>query len=160
MAFDPRQFLLHMIDEAYEKKTWHGPNLKGSLRGIDARQALWRPAPNRHNIWELTLHAAYWKYIVRRRLLREKRGSFPLEGSNWFAVPDTPNEAQWRAHLRLLDETHRSMREEIASLPIARLSAKTPNSKNTNSAVILGIANHDVYHAGQIQLLKRLMKDR
>lgn len=159
MTDDLRRFLLHMLDEAYEKKTWHGPNLRGSLRGVDTQQALWRPSPNRHNIWEITLHAAYWKYTIRRRLLGEKRGSFPLQGSNWFAAPDLPSETQWRAHLHLLDEIHRSMREAVASLPVARLSATTPNSKNTNCAVILGIANHDVYHAGQIQLLKRLMKN-
>ena len=74
--------LLRMLDEAYSVKTWHGPNLKGSLRGLTAVTAAWRPGPKRHNIWEVAVHAAYWKYVVRRRLLGEKRGSFELKGSN------------------------------------------------------------------------------
>lgn len=79
--------LLELLDEAFEKRSWHGPNLRGVLRGVTAEQAAWRAAPGRHNIWELTVHAAYWKYAVRRRLLGEKRGSFALEGSNWIERP-------------------------------------------------------------------------
>ena len=67
--------LLQLIDEAYEKRAWQGTNLRGSLRGLTAQEAAWRPAPERHNIWEIVLHAAYWKYIVHRRLLGEKKGS-------------------------------------------------------------------------------------
>lgn len=150
--------LLALIDEAYERKTWHGPNLKGSLRGVTAEEAAWRPAPGRHNIWEVAVHAAYWKYIVRRRLLDEKRGTFPLKGSNWFPLPQNKSAAAWKEHLQLLDDTHRSMRQAIASFPASNLYNTTSNSKNTNLAVISGIAYHDVYHAGQIQLLKRLMR--
>ncbi len=150
--------LLALIDEAYEQKTWHGPNLKGSLRGISAKEAAWRPSPGRHNIWEVAVHAAYWKYTVKRRLLGEKRGMFPLKGSNWFRLPQTKSDAAWKEHLLLLDETHRAMREAIASLPASRLHDTAPRSKHTNIAVIYGIAFHDIYHAGQIQLLKRLMR--
>ncbi|HEY0351427.1 MAG TPA: DinB family protein, partial [Gemmatimonadales bacterium] len=60
--------LLEMLDQAYNQKGWHGTTLRGALRGLTPKDALWRPAPRRHNIWELTLHAAYWKYAVRRRL--------------------------------------------------------------------------------------------
>lgn len=153
-----RSLLLQLIDEAYEKRTWHGPNLRGSLRGLSAGQALWRPSPERHNIWELVVHAAYWKYTVRRRLLDEKRGSFPLKGSNWFPRSGPANAKAWKSDLLLLDECHRSMREAIASVPESKLNMKPVNSKYTNVAIIYGIANHDIYHAGQIQLLKRLMK--
>jgi len=92
--------------------------------------------------------------------LGEKRGSFPLKGSNWFTLPLQATAAAWKEHLQLLDDMHRSMREAIATLPASRLNDRTPNSKNTNLAVISGIAYHDVYHAGQIQLLKRLMQRR
>lgn len=147
--------LLSLIDEAYEKKTWHGSNLRGSLRGLSAEQALWRPAAGRHNIWEIAVHAAYWKYTVRRRLLGEKRGSFPIKGSNWFSR-DKGTAAEWKRDLNLLDDTHRSMREAVANLPHSRLKQKTAHSSISNIAVIYGIANHDIYHAGQIQLIKRL----
>ena len=76
--------VLALIDEAYKKKTWHGPNLRQAIRGVNARQAAWRPGAGRHNIWEETLHAAYGKYVVRRRIEGGKRGSFPLKGSNFF----------------------------------------------------------------------------
>ncbi len=153
-----RKLLLQLIDEAYEKKTWHGPNLRGSLHGVSAEEAAWRATTARHNIWELVVHAAYWKYTVRRRLLGEKRGSFPLKGSNWFPRSDSANPDAWKSDLNLLGECHRTMREAIASFPESKLNLRSPNSKYTNAAVIYGIANHDIYHAGQIQLLKRLMR--
>ena len=62
--------VLALLDEAFSKKTWHGPNLRQAIKGVTAKQAAWRPAPRRHNIWEETLHAAYWKYAVRRRARR------------------------------------------------------------------------------------------
>ncbi|MEO8168069.1 MAG: DinB family protein, partial [bacterium] len=110
------------------------------------------------NIWEIVVHAAYWKYTVRRRLLGEKRGSFPLEGSNWFKRSDSSDSKAWKNDLALLDECHRSMRAAIASLPESKLNARPSTSKYTNAGIIYGIANHDIYHAGQIQLLKRMMK--
>ncbi len=106
--------LLSIIDEAFEKKAWHGPNLRGSLRGVDAGTAAWRPARERHNIWEIVIHAAYWKYAVRRRLLGEKRGSFPLKGSNWIASrTSSADEAEWRKDLKLLSDVHMAMREAV-----------------------------------------------
>lgn len=76
--------LLLNIDEAYEKKAWHGSNLCGSIRGVTAEEASWRPASERHNIWEIVVHAAYWKYMVRRRILGEKRDFFSIKGNNWW----------------------------------------------------------------------------
>jgi hypothetical protein len=98
------ELLLCILEEAYEKQARHGPNLRGSLRGVSVEQAAWRPDPQRHNIWEIAVHAAYWKYAVRRRLQGEKRGTFPLKGSNWFERPEEASEAAWRlppAALRL-----------------------------------------------------------
>ncbi len=152
--------LLRVLDEAYDHRSWHGTNLRGSLRGLKAKLAAWRPAAGRHNIWELVLHAAYWKYVVRRRLRGEKRGSFPLKGSNFFARPArAAEEAAWRADVALLDEEHRQLRSAAAALPPGRLKQRiTPGWKCFDA--IIGIAFHDIYHAGQIQLLKRLQKPR
>ena len=152
------QILLQLIDEAYEKRAWQGTNLRGSLRGLTAQDAAWRPMPDRHNIWEIMIHAAYWKYIVRRRLLGEKKGSFPLKGSNWIKRPIVLSENAWREDIHLLDEMHRSMREAVALLRPSGLARKPGGSKVTNASIISGIACHDIYHTGQIQLLKRLMK--
>ena len=153
------QLLLKMLDEAYAVKTWHGPNLKGSLRGLTVETAAWRPGPKRHNIWEVAVHAGYWKYIVRRRLLGEKRGSFALKGSNWFVRPLELSDKAWRDDLVLLDQEHARLREAVAGLKPASLSFTPASSKVGNLTLICGIANHDVYHAGQIQLLKRLQRE-
>jgi len=148
--------LVRILDESYDKKAWHGPNLKGSIRGLSADQAAWRPGPRRHSIAEQVLHAAYWKYAVRRRVRGDLRGSFPLKGSNWIAVLATPSEAEWKSHVALLESEHRALRQAIVEFPAERLLDPAPGGKVTHLAIIAGIAAHDVYHAGQIQLLKRL----
>jgi uncharacterized damage-inducible protein DinB len=151
-------FLLRMLDEAYDHHAWHGTNLKGSLRRVRAAQAIRRPAPGRHSVWELALHATYWKYAVLRRLTGAKRGSFPVKGSNWFSPPKAASEKAWREVLELLEQTHRSLREAVAALPAAALTRRTKGSRYTPAEHVAGIAFHDVYHAGQIQLVKRLLR--
>src|SRR5579871_3439658 len=96
MPLTPLQLLLDQLDQAFNKRSWHGPNLRGSIRGLDASTAAWRPGKDRHSIGEIVVHAAYWKYAVRRRLLGEKRGSFPEKGSNWFPRPQVLSEAAWQ----------------------------------------------------------------
>jgi uncharacterized damage-inducible protein DinB len=150
--------LLQIIDESFNNRAWHGTNLRGSLRGLTVKQASWRPSPARHNIWEVVVHCAYWKYILRRRILGEKKGSFPLKGSNWFKRPTERAEKAWRADIYLLEETHLSLRKAIAGLKSSDLKKKPFGSKWTNLQTISGIASHDLYHTGQIQLLKRLRK--
>ena len=83
--------LLAQVDEAFDHRSWHGTNLRGSLRGMRAATASRRPALERHNAWEIAVHAAYWKYAAWRRLTGEKRGTFARAGSNWFASPTPPN---------------------------------------------------------------------
>jgi uncharacterized damage-inducible protein DinB len=151
-------YLLRMLDEAYDHHAWHGTNLKGSLRRVTAAQAIRRPAPGRHSVWELALHAAYWKYAVLRRLTGAKRGSFPVKGSNWFSPPKAASEKAWREVLGLLDETHGRLREAVARMPAAALGRRSKGSRYTPAEQIAGIAFHDVYHAGQIQLVKRFLK--
>ena len=143
--------ILSLIDQAYDKPAWHGPNLKQSIRGVTAKQAAWRPGPGRHNIWEETLHAAYWKYVVRRKLEGGRRGSFALTGSNFFSRPEQSNltESAWRTDKELLDREHRALRESIV------VSLRTdPGPKVLR--LFYGISFHDIYHAGQIRLLRRL----
>ncbi len=150
---DSAKLVLALLDEAYEKKTWHGPNLKQSIKGITAKQAAWRPRPGRHNIWEVTLHAAYWKYAVRRRIEGGKRGAFVLKGSNFFARPEKGklNEAAWSADKKLLEREHRALHVTVAKvLRTARAAKLLPQ--------LYGVAFHDIYHAGQIRLLLRLME--
>ena len=146
------ELVLALLEEGYSRKTWHGPNLRQSLKGVSAAQAARRPAPGRHNIWELALHAAYWKYALRRRIEGGKRGSFVLKGSNFFARPEKGKvtEAAWRADLALLESEHRALEAAI------RRVLKTPRAKKFLPA-LYGVAFHDIYHAGQIRLLRRLV---
>ena len=146
------ELILALLEEGYSRKTWHGPNLRQSLKGVSAEQAAWRPAPGRHNIWELALHSAYWKYAARRRIEGGKRGSFMLKGSNFFVRPEAgkATETAWQADLVLLEREHRALEAAI------RRVLKTSRSKKLLPA-LYGVAFHDVYHAGQIRLLLRLM---
>jgi hypothetical protein len=95
------------------------------------------------------MHAAYWKYTVRRRLTGDKRGSFALEGSDWFLRPQAESEEAWKADLALLAAEHRLLREAVLKLPPLAFTEKAARN-------IQGAAMHDVYHAGQITLIKRL----
>lgn len=143
------------MDWAYDRQSWHGTNLRGSVRRVNAAQAACRPAPGRHNIQELVVHAAYWKYAVWRRLTGAERGSFPLKGSNWFERGSRPDEHVWREDVALLERMHKQLRAAVAALPVRDLY-KTPRGSKVNNFVMLsGIIAHDLYHAGQIQLLKR-----
>ena len=146
--------LLALLDEAFDRKAWHGPTLRGALRGVTAGEAAWRPAAGRHSVWELAVHCAYWKYAVRRRITGEKRGSFPHPGSNWFPRPKNLGDAAWRADLDLLSEQHRLLRQAVAALPASALGASPAAERRTH--MIRGIAAHDLYHAGQVSLLKRM----
>jgi hypothetical protein len=145
--------VLALLDEAYSRKTWHGPNLKQSLKGVTAKQASWRPTPGGHNIWELAVHSAYWKYAVRRRIEGGKRGSFVLKGSNFFARPEKNGltETAWRADLALLHTEHSALEEAI------RRVLRTPRAAKLLPS-LYGVAFHDIYHAGQIRLLRRLQE--
>jgi hypothetical protein len=143
--------LLTLLDEAYDKRSWHGPNLRASLRGVTPADAARRLRPGAHNIWELALHAAYWKYVVLRKVTGGRRGSFPLKGSNFFPRPEgAPAEADWKRDLRLLDAMHTDLRTAVARLNPATASPKLLH-------MIRGAAAHDLYHAGQIRLIRRIL---
>ena len=151
--------LLAILDQAYNKPSWHGTNLRGSIRRVTPAQAAWRPGTGRHNIWEIVVHAAYWKYAAARRLTGGERGSFPMKGSNWFPRPvesGSSIEKAWKADLDLLDDMHDALRAAVVALSAKDLSRTPPGKKVSNFALLSGVAAHDLYHAGQIQLLKRL----
>jgi hypothetical protein len=147
--------LLKMIDEGYSKSAWHGANLRGSLRGVDAKKALWRPGKGRPRIWDIVVHLAHSKYLTWRRTVGDKAEKFPRESTGrqyWYEIPSIANEANWRKDLKLLNNYHKRVREAIAALK------KQPIEQPFDTVLhrINGCAMHDVYHAGQIQLIKKL----
>ena len=146
-----------LLDQAYNRPSWHGANLRASIRRVSPAQAAWRPGPKRHNIWEIVVHAAYWKYAASRRFIDQPQGSFRYKGTNWFHRPDTGATAHaWKEDVALLDRMHAQLRAGVAALSARELYATPPGKKVSNFVLLSGIAAHDLYHAGQIQLLKRL----
>jgi hypothetical protein len=149
--------LVEALDQAFDRRAWHGTTLKGSLRGLAVEDALWRPSPGRHNVWELLLHAAYWKYIVRRRVAKASGPAFAREPSNWPAPPASPVARDLGRDVAYLTEEHSLLRAAVVAFPGARLGA-TAGKGLTFFDLIHGAAAHDLYHTGQIQLIKRLRR--
>jgi len=162
MAPSEKETILRAFDQAFDARSWHGTNLRGSIRGLALDELVFRPRPGGNTIWELVVHCAYWKYAVRRRLTGEPRGSFAYEGSNFFPRPsrvEEANETDWKRDVRLLVAMHEALRAEIERLPARRLDEiSREGSPVPNRDMLLGIAAHDLYHAGQIQLLKKLAR--
>lgn len=156
-----KEQLLGLVEEGFQAAAWHGPNLRRSLSGVSAEGASWRPGKNRHNIWEIAVHAAYWKYAVTKRLTGSKKRVFPEKGRNWFArdargLSKGEAEKKWERDLALLAKMHKELRGTIAKMKDAELGGRCRGSRQTVKQNVVGIAMHDVYHAGQIQMLRRL----
>jgi uncharacterized damage-inducible protein DinB len=139
-------------------KPWHGgASVLGSLRGVPPAVAAWKPYPDRHSIWELALHVAYWNYAVWRRLTASDTGGFDRSPSNWPDVPVPASATAWDADRRLVRAWHDRLREALASFDAGRLDEPAePGSGTSFADLVTGIVLHDTYHAGQIQLMKRL----
>ncbi len=151
--------LLRALDEAFDHPAWHGPNLSSSLRGVSAEEAAWRPGPGRHCIEEIVVHCAYWKQRVLCRVATRTSPvpePFPRKGRNWFAAPAPLTQATWRDDIALLKRTHAALHEAAAALDEGELERPGPRQTRVRRANLEGIALHDVYHAGQIRLLRKL----
>jgi DinB family protein len=157
LDMDPKiTMLVSLVDQAFKGPAWHGTPLWGSVRGVTAEEALRRPGPGRHNVWELVLHAAYWKCIVRRRLTGDASIDFPRSPSDWPETGGIPDAARWKADRALLKREHELLRAVVARFPARELTKKSRKSQWTNYQQIEGIGSHDLYHCGQIQLVKKL----
>lgn len=139
--------LLATLDYAFDKASWHGPNLLSTLRRIRATDAA-KLIPGRKNIWEQLLHAAYWKQMVLNKVIGTT--PFPWKGSNWPKPPVVVNEKIWKEDVQLLREIHAKLIAGVAELSPAQLSGKLER-------MIVGAALHDIYHTGQIRLLKKFL---
>jgi hypothetical protein len=157
MSEESRSLVL-LLDEGFNKPAWHGPNLLGSLRGITLPELLYRPRKDGHNAWELALHCAYWKWVARNRLTGARGGSFPLQGSNFFPRGKGASLAEWKRDLALLKKQHAQLRSVVLALDPAKYDERTAGSRHTVRRTVLGIAAHDIYHAGQISLLRRMAR--
>ncbi len=160
---DPRvEEILNLLQPAKGKQLWYGgATAAGSLRGVGVEEAAWKPAPDRHSIWALVLHLAYWKYAVRRILEDSPKGAFPRKPSNWPVVPTEASEDLWKKDRLLLRDEHENLLAVVRAFDPRRLDEIAPGSGSYRFAdLMFGVSTHDLYHTGQIQLVKRLYRGR
>lgn len=136
---------------ACEGEAWHGPSVREALAGVTAAQAAARPIASAHSIWELVHHITAWEDIVRRRLDGERFDVTPE--MDWPPVRETDNGA-WKRALLAMEKGHGALRESIARSDPARLD-RPPSGGPTAYLLMHGAIQHDLYHAGQIILLKK-----
>ena len=151
------ELLVTGLEQAYRRKSWHGTTFRGGLSRVDATMAVWRPGPDRPNIWEIAVHAAYWKHNVWRRVGKGDTPDFPLSGSDWFDRPaGEVTERRWKADLALLKQMHEGLVDAVSELVDADLSRVPGRGTTSVEDLVRGAAYHDAHHGGQVQLLKRL----
>ncbi len=140
------------LKRALEGPAWHGPALLDVLDGVGAAQACRRPIANAHTIWEIVLHIPVWDDAVRRRALGEKVEVTPAQ--DWPAVADT-SEAAWRRAVEGLKVSHRALRAVVGAFDETRLGQPLVPGGNSGYVQFHGAVQHDLYHAGQIAVLRK-----
>ena len=144
---------------AFEGEAWHGPSVLAILNGVTAQQAAAHPIPGAHSIWELTQHIAAWERACLRRLNGDPAQLSDEE--DWQPINDT-SEASWESTKQQLVDTHRELLDAIANVDESRLNEPIiTNSTASYSSVYVtlhGGVQHDLYHAGQIAILKKALE--
>jgi uncharacterized damage-inducible protein DinB len=144
------------LKRAYQGEAWHGPSLRELLDGVTAAQAAARPIPDAHGIWELVNHIIAWEQIVKQRLEGETVADIVNE-MNFPPINDTSEEA-WQVTLRALESSNQALRNTIKQIDDGKLEEIVPGTGYTNYFMLHGAIQHDLYHAGQIALLKKAIQ--
>jgi uncharacterized damage-inducible protein DinB len=143
--------IISLLKRTFDRGAWHGPSVKESLKDVDAAHAMKRLA-NTHSVIELVAHMTSWrKYVINR-----------IQGNNSFTVTDEmnfPKREDWTNVLKELDDTQDELLALIADFPVYKLSELVPVSEQnyTYNTLLNGIIHHDVYHVGQIMLIRRAL---
>ena len=145
--------IAEQLRRAFEGDAWHGPALLELLQEMDAATAAAKPLPDVHSIWELVLHVAAWDDAACRRLDGEKVQ--PTGTANFPVVPK-PTEAAWREAVANAKRTHDVLVKTVAALPESRLRERVPGKRYDFYFMLHGVAQHELYHAGQIAILKKV----
>ena len=144
------------LSRAFAGDAWHGDSVFEILEGVTAAQASARPIKNAHTIWELVLHIAAWDNAVLRRL-----GGVAVtlsDAENFPAVTDA-SETAWRKAVAEVRRVHDELVEAVSVLPDSRLDEKVPGKEGAHYTfyyTLHGVVQHELYHAGQIALLKKM----
>jgi len=147
--------LADQIRRAFEGEAWHGDSLLEILAEVDAKTAAARPIPKAHSIWELVLHIEAWDKVAVRRA--GGAAVDPSDEENFPPVKDA-GEAAWQKTFAALKNTHAGLVRTVAAFPDSRLQEQVPGKSETYYNffyLFSGIAQHEIYHAGQIALLKK-----
>ncbi len=155
---DAVQCLVETLERAYRRKSWHGTGLRGSLRLLKPEARLWRPGSGRPNAWELMVHASYWKFIVLKALEPESGHAFGEKGSNFFRREPPRSDTDWKGDFVRLDALHLKVLQAAGRLHPRELELPTPGRKESAFTLLAGLAAHDLHHAGQVQLIRRLWR--
>ena len=140
------------LRRAFEGDAWHGPALLELLKDVDAATAAARPLPDVHSIWELILHIAAWDGAALSRIDGKKA---KLKGKQNFPLMPEPNETAWQAAVAQVTKTHDLLVETVAGLSESRLRDIVPGKRYDFYHMLHGVAQHELYHAGQIAILKK-----
>jgi uncharacterized damage-inducible protein DinB len=150
--------LTDLLRHAYDGDPWHGPPLAAVLGGVAAGRAAARPVEDRHSIWELVVHLTAWTGEVERRLGGALAGT-PQEGD--WPPPAGHDDAAWRAALDALAAAHASLTDAVSRQPDTKWDEPVGDTRDpaagtgvTFGVMIVGLATHHAYHAGQIALLR------
>ena len=141
------------LRRAFRGEAWHGHSLFEILDGVTAAQATARPIKNAHSIWELVLHIGAWDGAVRRRLGGEVLAL--SDEQNFPPVTDT-SEPAWRRTLAHVKQVHDELMAAVSALPDSRLGERLPGEDHDIYQKLHGVVQHELYHAGQIALLKKM----
>ena len=140
------------LRRAFDGSAWHGPALIELVEDVDAGTAAAKPLPRVHSIWELVLHIAVWDGAASRRLAGEK---CQPEGPENFPPVLAPTPTAWRKAIAETKRTHDSLVKTIAALPDSRLTDRVPGKRYDFYHMLHGVVQHELYHAGQIAILKK-----
>ena len=160
---DPRiRNALLSIHPTSERPAWHGaPTAVGLLRGVKVDAAVWRPYPRASNVREIALHVAFWENSVANRLTGgTARAEFEQRTTGWPVRVEAPLDAvQWKREVRLVNACHAYLVRAVTEFDPRRLDRPLgTNSKRPAVEYIHGVAEHSLYHAAQIKMLKTLAK--
>jgi uncharacterized damage-inducible protein DinB len=148
--------ILDQLKRASEGNAWHGPSVREALANVTAAQAQARPLTNAHSIWELVQHIAVWEDVGRRRLEGD-RAPVDISSPEDWPLADEKNQTAWEQAKAALDRGHESLREAIARVPESRLDEPIFEGMSTVYVTLHGVIQHDLYHAGQIAMLKKAL---
>ena len=150
--------IIDQMQRAFDGDAWHGPSVIAALSGVTTPQATAHPIPQAHSIWQIVLHLISWKNEVRRRIEGAEPAE-PIEGDWPEAGRRDP--AAWSATLATLRVAHEALIAAARTLSDERLGEMVGTKRDpalgtgTYYVLLHGSAQHDIYHAGQISLLKK-----